>query len=71
MNALNSNRLYYILDNETSNQRVCSMALDGTDNLKLMNGELPYLDDQNGTIYVTQYYSNHNNHGDYLQLINN
>jgi len=57
-----SNRLYYILDNKTGNQRVCSMALDGTDNLKLMDGELSYLDDQNGTMYVTQYDDNHDNH---------
>lgn len=56
-----SNRLYYISDNKTVNRLVCSMALDGTDNLKLMDGELAYLDDQNGTMYVTQYDDKHNN----------
>lgn len=54
-----SDRLYYNLDNKTDNRIVYSMALDGTDNLKLMDGELSYLDDQNGTMYVTQYDDNY------------
>lgn len=56
-----SNRLYYIWDNKTGNRIVCSMELDGTDNLKIMDGELAYLDDQSGTMYVTQYDDNHDN----------
>lgn len=54
-------RLYYILGSKTGNPSVWSMALDGSDNLKLMNGELSYLDDQNRILYVTQYGNNHAN----------
>jgi len=56
-----SDRLYYILDSKTDKRIVCSMALDGTDNLKLMDGELSYLDDQDGMMYVTQDANNHDN----------